>query len=68
MAILVQFLLRLSFGLAVGMALTSPRSVSSGYYRNHLYVTLGMATLAALLAEIIMTFFLMYSASARQFN
>jgi hypothetical protein len=56
MAILVQFLLRLSFGLAVGMALTSPRLVSSGYYRNHLYVTLGMATLAALLAsQFLMT-------------
>jgi hypothetical protein len=51
MAILVQFLLRLSFGLAIGMALTSPRLVSSGYYRNHLYVTLGMATLAALVTS-----------------
>jgi hypothetical protein len=50
MSILVQFLLRLSFGLAVGMALTSPRRVSSGYYRNHLYVTLGLTTLAALAA------------------
>jgi hypothetical protein len=51
MAILVQFLLRLAFGLAVGMAVTSPRLVSSGYYRNHLYVTLGLATLAALVAS-----------------
>jgi hypothetical protein len=50
MAILVQFLLRLSFGLAVGMAVTSSRLVSSGYFRNHLYVTLGLATLAALVA------------------
>ncbi len=30
------------------MAITSPRKVSSGYFRNHLYVTLGLATLAAL--------------------
>ncbi|HEY4232725.1 MAG TPA: hypothetical protein VGM76_04850 [Lacipirellulaceae bacterium] len=51
MAILVQFLLRLSFGLAVGMAITSSRLVSSGYFRNHLYVTLGLATLAALVAS-----------------
>jgi hypothetical protein len=55
MAILVQFLLRMSFGLAVGMAVTAPRLVSSGYYRNHLYVTLGMATLAALVASLFST-------------
>jgi hypothetical protein len=30
------------------MAITSPRQVSSGYFRNHLYVTLGLSTLAAL--------------------
>ena len=48
MSILAQFLLRLCFGLAAGMAMTSPRQVSSGYYRNHLFVTLGLATLAAL--------------------
>jgi hypothetical protein len=48
MAILAQFLLRLAFGLAFGMAITSARQVSSGYFRNHLYVTLGLATLAAL--------------------
>lgn len=50
MLLLTQFLLRLTFGLAVGMAITSPRLVSSGYYRNHLYVTLGLATLAALVS------------------
>ncbi|HEX4414282.1 MAG TPA: hypothetical protein VH107_11685 [Lacipirellulaceae bacterium] len=48
MEILPQFLLRLAFGLAVGMAITSPRKVSSGFFRNHLYVTLGLTTLAAL--------------------
>jgi len=48
MEILAQFLLRLSFGLALGMAITSPQKVSSGFFRNHLYVTLGLATLAAL--------------------
>ncbi len=55
MSLLAQFLLRLAFGLAVGMAITSSRQVSSGYFRNHLYVTLGLATLAALaLAHVSM--------------
>jgi hypothetical protein len=48
MHLLAQFLLRLAFGLAVGMGLTSSRQVASGYFRNHLYVTLGLSTLAAL--------------------
>ncbi len=48
MEILSQFLLRLAFGLAYGMMITSPKKVSSGFYRNHLYVTLGLTTLAAL--------------------
>src|SRR5918995_131980 len=48
MTIIAQFLLRLAFGLAFGMAITSPQKVSSGFFRNHLYVTLGLATLAAL--------------------
>jgi hypothetical protein len=50
MLLLTQFLLRLTFGLAVGMAVTSPRLVSSGYFRNHLYVTLGLSTLAVLVS------------------
>jgi hypothetical protein len=48
MEILAQFLLRLAFGLALGMAITSPQKVASGFFRNHLYVTLGLTTLAAL--------------------
>lgn len=48
MGTLAQFLLRLAFGLAFGMAITSSRQVSSGFFRNHLYVTLGLTTLAAL--------------------
>jgi hypothetical protein len=48
MHILAQFLLRLAFGLAVGMGITSSSQVSSGFFRNHLYVTLGLNTLAAL--------------------
>lgn len=50
MILLVQFLLRLSFGLATGMAITSPREVTSGFYRNHLYVTLGLMTFATMVA------------------
>lgn len=50
MTLLIQFLLRASFGLAAGMALTSPREVTSGYFRNHLYVLLGGNSLAALAA------------------
>jgi hypothetical protein len=53
MGLLVQFLLRLTFGLALGMAITSPKRVSSGYFRNHLYVTLGLAALAALLSRSV---------------
>jgi hypothetical protein len=48
MSLLSQFLLRLAFGLAFGMAITPSRQVTSGYFRNHLYVTLGLCTLAAL--------------------
>jgi hypothetical protein len=48
MQLLAQFLLRLAFGLAVGMAITSSRKVTSGFFRNHLYVALGLTTLAAM--------------------
>lgn len=50
MAILTQFLFRMSFGLAFGMAITSPRQVTSGYFRNHLYVLLGLNVLATMIA------------------
>ncbi len=50
MSILIQFIFRLSFGLALGMALTNPRQVTSGYYRNHLYVLLGLNVLATMVA------------------
>jgi hypothetical protein len=46
MAILLEFVYRLSFGLALAMALTPPRWVASGYYRNHSYVLLGLGVLA----------------------
>ena len=50
MAILNQFVLRLAFGLALGMALTDAGQVTSGYYRNHLYVLLGLLVLATMVA------------------
>lgn len=49
MALFAQFLLRLTFGLALCMATVSHRMVASGYFRNHLYVTLGTSAMAALL-------------------
>lgn len=51
MTLLIQFLLRLSFGLAAGMAITSSKRVTSGYFRINLYVTLGLTALAALLSR-----------------
>ncbi|MEX2142746.1 MAG: hypothetical protein WD894_26055 [Pirellulales bacterium] len=51
MPLLADFVFRLAFGLALAMGLTSPARVTSGYFRNHLYVLLGLnviATLAAL--------------------
>src|ERR1700748_2007504 len=50
MLVLSQFVLRLSFGLSLSMALTSPRKVTSGYFRNHSYVLLGLCVLATLAA------------------
>jgi hypothetical protein len=50
MLVLSQFVLRLSFGLAAAMGLTSSRQVTSGYFRNHAYVLLGLNVLATLAA------------------
>jgi hypothetical protein len=48
--IFFEFLLRLAGGMSVAMAITSSRHVSSGFFRNHLYVVLGVLTLACLAA------------------
>jgi len=48
MLLLVQFLDRLAFGMAAAMVVTSPRLVTSGYYRNNSYVLLGLSALAAI--------------------
>jgi hypothetical protein len=50
MPLLTEFVYRLAFGLALSMALVSPRQVTSGYFRNHLYVLLGLDVLATLIA------------------
>lgn len=50
MAVLFQFVLRLAFGLALSMAISPPSRITSGFFRNHLYVTLGLCVLAALVA------------------
>ncbi|MEX2174406.1 MAG: hypothetical protein WD872_08590 [Pirellulaceae bacterium] len=46
--ILVEFLFRLTFGVAVAMGLTPSQQVTSGFYRIHLWVLMGLQTLAAL--------------------
>jgi hypothetical protein len=50
LTLLIQFVFRLSFGLALAMWLTPSRLVTSGFYRVHLWVLLGLSTLAALAA------------------
>jgi hypothetical protein len=49
-SLLIQFAYRLMFGMALAMACTSPRYVTAGYYRNHLYVLLGLSVLATMVA------------------
>jgi hypothetical protein len=46
--ILAEFLFRLTFGVATAMGLTPPMWVTSGFFRVHLWVLLGVQTLAAL--------------------
>lgn len=48
--LLVEFLFRLTFGVATAMAITSSRQVTGGFFRVHLWVLLGIQTLAALAA------------------
>ena len=68
MEILSQFLLRLAFGLAVGMAITPSRQVSSGFFRNHLYVTLGLSTLAVLVLSKLDTHAMWFAGAASVFS
>ncbi|HEX4142549.1 MAG TPA: hypothetical protein VHY91_03290 [Pirellulales bacterium] len=50
MSLLAQFIFRLAFGLTAAMALVPARQVTSGYYRNNLYVLLGLNVLATLVS------------------
>lgn len=47
MLLFSQFVYRLAFGMAAAMVVTSPRLVTSGYYRNNSYVLLGLMAAAA---------------------
>lgn len=49
-SVLVRFVCQITFGMSAAMLLTPPKLVTSGYYRVHLWVLLGMNTFAALLA------------------
>jgi hypothetical protein len=51
MPLLIEFTFRLAFGLAVAMGLTPPARVTGGFYRNHLYVLLGLNVLGTLAAR-----------------
>jgi hypothetical protein len=46
--IVVQFVFRVSFGIALSMSITPHQLVTSGYYRVHSWVLMGMNTAAAL--------------------
>jgi hypothetical protein len=45
--VLVEFLFRLTFGVAAAMCVTPAKWVTSGFFRVHLWVLLGVQTLAA---------------------
>lgn len=50
MATLLEFIFRLTFGLAFCMTLVNARLVTSGYFRNNLYVAFGLNVLASLVS------------------
>ncbi len=39
---ILQFVLRLGFGVSLAMAITSPRHVTSGFFKVHLWVIMGL--------------------------
>ena len=47
-SILVQFIFRLTFGTAVAMGVTPSQLVTSGFFRVHLWVLMGLNTFASL--------------------
>ena len=46
--LLIQFVFRVTFGVALSMAVTPARYVTSGFYRVHLWVLMGINTFAGL--------------------
>ena len=46
--LLIQFVFRVTWGLALSMGVTSHRQVTSGYFQKHLWVLMGLNTLASL--------------------
>jgi hypothetical protein len=48
LVLLIQFVFRVTFGVALAMGITPSRWVTSGFYRVHLWVLMGFNTLAAL--------------------
>lgn len=46
--LLLQFVFRVTFGVALAMAVTPSQRVTSGFYKVHLWVLMGFNTLAAL--------------------
>jgi hypothetical protein len=52
--ILIQFLFRMSFGLSLAMFATSSKHVTSGFFRVHLWVLLGLNTFAACVVYLIL--------------
>jgi hypothetical protein len=46
--LLIQFIFRVTFGVALAMGVTPARFVSSGFFRVHLWVLMGFNTLASL--------------------
>ena len=50
MTLLVSFLCRFGWGMAIGLLLTPAGDVPAGFFRVNLLVVMGLATLAALAA------------------
>ena len=46
--LLIQFVFRVTFGVALSMGITPARYVTSGFYRVHMWVLMGLNTFAGL--------------------
>ena len=47
---ILHFLIRIAMGISFSIGVTSPREVTSGFFRIHLWVVMGIGVLAALVA------------------